>query len=100
MTTDPRALLTDRFLEMSRPSRRAAPRQSVAVANLLPTWFANGRDDHHGSPRALAQTLRDMADQAIAEDVEKALKGGRPPDIDDRILLLSGTKVSQARDAN
>lgn len=39
--------------------------------------FANGRDDLFRSPRALAQTLREMADAAIAEDIATAL-GGLP----------------------
>jgi hypothetical protein len=32
--------------------------------------FGNGRDDRMGNPRAAAQTLRAMAEAAIAADVE------------------------------
>jgi hypothetical protein len=41
--------------------------------------FANGRDALFRSPRALAQTLREMADAAIAEDIATELGGLSAP---------------------
>jgi hypothetical protein len=59
MTTDPRALLTDRFLEMVQGHRDGRhPDSPSPSANLLPTWF---RERTGRSPRLTPRACSDAS---------------------------------------
>jgi hypothetical protein len=87
VTKDIRAILADRFLDemVQGYLDGRLPENPPPSTNRSASYrhgFENGRDDLFHSPRDLAQTLRELADKAIAEDVEKSLEGGSPSDAD------------------
>lgn len=59
--------MTEGYIDGFRPDN---PEPSSNRSSSYRHGFANGRDDRAHSPRALAQTLRIMADKALVEDVE------------------------------
>ena len=63
----------DEMIEGYRDGRNSDnPEPSTNRSASYKRGFANGRDDHARSPRATAQMLRLMADEAINEDAAGA----------------------------
>jgi hypothetical protein len=98
MTESDRDVLVHRFegemmegyLDGHRPNN---PSPSSNRSASYKHGFANGRDDHEGSPRATAALLRIMAAKAIKEDIETVV--GRPAmgaSVSDLMVLLFPNK--------
>jgi hypothetical protein len=88
MNSDTDKSLTDAFVgEMVEGYRdRGNPDNPEPSDNRSASYrhgFANGRDDTSGSPRATAQMLRLMAENAIKDDVANAVVPLRPAPADD-----------------